>query len=122
MPFYAFPDAKSLLLPKGCKLVGVELLEDSVELQSFHHPKQAAYVLGPERGELSPEMIARCDHILKIVVYIAGVAAKAGHAARRSLPSKHVTGLNDENPIVRCLRRKGRHDSRHAAPNHNDVG
>lgn len=66
MPFYAYPDAKSLLLPKGCKLVGVELLDDSVELPSFHHPKQAAYVLGPERGELSPEMIARCDHILKI--------------------------------------------------------
>lgn len=66
VPFYEFPDAEGLILPDGCKLVGVELLDDSVDLPSFHHPPQAAYVMGPERGELSPEMIARCDHILKI--------------------------------------------------------
>lgn len=66
VPFYGFPDVDSLILPAGCKLIGVELLDDSIELPSFHHPAQAAYVLGPERGELSPEMLARCDHVLKI--------------------------------------------------------
>ena len=40
-----------------CKLVGVELIDDAIELPSFHHPKQAAYVLGPEMGSLSKEMI-----------------------------------------------------------------
>ena len=44
----------------------MELLEDAVELPSFHHPRQAAYVLGPERGSLSPDLLARCDHTLKI--------------------------------------------------------
>ncbi len=66
LPFYSFPDAGSLMLPQTCKLVGVELMDDSVELPSFRHPTQAAYILGPERGELSPELTARCDWVVKI--------------------------------------------------------
>ena len=66
MPVYHFNTAKELLLPKGCALVGVELTEDATDLPTFRHPKQAAYVLGPEKGSLSPEMQARCDHIVKI--------------------------------------------------------
>jgi len=66
MPFYAFPDANTTLLPDKCQLVGIELLDGAVDLPSFTHPSQAAYVLGPERGELSPEMQARCDFVIKI--------------------------------------------------------
>lgn len=66
LPFYSFPDAASLMLPEGCKLVGVELMDDAVELPSFHHPPQAAYILGPERGELSPDIVERCDWTIKI--------------------------------------------------------
>lgn len=66
LPFYSFPDLPSMVLPHDCVLVGVELTDDAVDLPSFHHPQQAAYILGPERGSLSPEMQDRCDHILKI--------------------------------------------------------
>jgi len=66
LPFYGFPDLESMVLPKSCKLVGVELIDDSIDLPSFHHPAQAAYILGPERGELSPEVLERCDHVIKI--------------------------------------------------------
>ena len=66
LPMYTFPDVASLALPQGCRLVGVELMDDSIELPSFRHPRQAAYVLGSERGGLSPELVARCDHIVKI--------------------------------------------------------
>lgn len=66
LPFYAFPSTSDLLLPKGCALVGVELMDDAVELPSFTHPRCAAYVMGPEKSSLSPEMTARCDHIVKI--------------------------------------------------------
>ena len=66
MPVYQFGNANELMLPKGCKLVGVELTEDAVDLPTFRHPTCAAYVLGPEKGSLSPEMQARCDHIVKI--------------------------------------------------------
>ena len=54
-----------MLLPKGCALVGIEITDDAITLPSFHHPKIAAYVLGPERGSLSKDF-TRCDHIVKI--------------------------------------------------------
>ena len=66
VPFYSFPNVKSLLLPKDCTLVGVELTDDAVELPAFRHPAQAAYVLGPERGALSPKLSQRCEFVVKI--------------------------------------------------------
>lgn len=66
MPVYHFDGAADMILPKGCKLIGVELTDDAIDLPLFHHPAQAAYILGPELGSLSPEMQARCDHIVKI--------------------------------------------------------
>ncbi|MHA1598763.1 MAG: RNA methyltransferase [Alphaproteobacteria bacterium] len=78
VPFYGFPDMDSMVLPDKCSLVGVELIDDSIELPSFRHPPRAAYILGPERDSLSPEMVARCDHIIKIPTQFCvnvGVAA-----------------------------------------------
>lgn len=46
--------------------MGVELTDDAIELPSFGHPLQAAYILGPERGSLSQQMQERCDYIVKI--------------------------------------------------------
>ncbi len=66
LPLYVFPDIPAMALPRGCELVGIELTEDAVELPSFRHPLSAAYVLGPERGSLSPEMTALCRHVVKI--------------------------------------------------------
>jgi len=66
VPFYAFPDIGSLVLPEKCSLVGVELLDDAVDLPSFRHPQRAAYILGPERDFLSPELVERCDLTIKI--------------------------------------------------------
>lgn len=66
VPFYELEQLDDLRLPRGCQLVGVEFLDDAVELPSFRHPDQAAYILGPEAGSLSPGTLARCDHVLKI--------------------------------------------------------
>jgi len=66
VPFYEFPDVGQTVLPEDCELVGIELLDEAAELPSFRHPRQAAYILGPERGELSPEMTARCDFTVQI--------------------------------------------------------
>ncbi|MBT3557991.1 MAG: RNA methyltransferase [Rhodospirillales bacterium] len=66
VPFYDFPDTASLILPSDCTLVGIELTDDAIELPSFHHPAQAAYVLGPEKSSLSPALQDRCDFIVKI--------------------------------------------------------
>lgn len=66
VPFYSFPDVESMVLPRRCALVGVELLDESTALPSFRHPRGAAYVLGHERGSLSPALLARCDHVVRI--------------------------------------------------------
>jgi tRNA G18 (ribose-2'-O)-methylase SpoU len=66
LPFYAFPSVEEMLLPRGCMLVGVELLDEAVDLPAFRHPYAAAYVLGRERGSLSPALVQRCAHVVKI--------------------------------------------------------
>src|SRR3954454_18210642 len=66
LPVYHYADVASLDLPQGCALVGVELLDESIDLPSFRHPLRAAYVLGPERGSLSKELLERCDAVVRI--------------------------------------------------------
>jgi len=66
LPFYEYPDVASFWLPQGCQLVGVEIVDDAIELPSFRHPVNAAYVLGPERGGLSEAILKRCAHVVKI--------------------------------------------------------
>lgn len=66
VPNYAFNSVEALRLPEGCPLVGIELTQNSIELPSFRHPLACAYVLGPEKGNLSDEMQALCTHIVKI--------------------------------------------------------
>ncbi len=66
VPFYSFPDVASMIVPDGCRLVGVELLDEAIELPSFRHPSQAVYVMGPERHSLSAEMTERCQFVVKI--------------------------------------------------------
>jgi tRNA G18 (ribose-2'-O)-methylase SpoU len=78
LPFYNFESVADMRLPQACKLVGVELLDEAVELPSFRHPRNAAYVLGRERGSLTPELIARCDHVIKIPTSFCINVATAG--------------------------------------------
>lgn len=66
LPYYRFGSPEEMLLPQGCALVGVEITDDAIELPSFHHPRNAAYIMGPERGALSPDLVERCEHVIKI--------------------------------------------------------
>lgn len=66
MPFYTYATAADIALPQGCQMVGIELLDDSIALPSFRHPRRAVYVLGPERGGLSDAVLAKCDFTVKI--------------------------------------------------------
>ncbi|MBX6320771.1 MAG: RNA methyltransferase [Rhodospirillaceae bacterium] len=78
VPLHVFPDLASLSLPVGCRLVGVELVEDAIPLPSFRHPLRAAYVLGAERSDLSPELLARCDFVVRIPTRFCVNLAVAG--------------------------------------------
>ncbi|WP_018995740.1 RNA methyltransferase [Hirschia maritima] len=66
IPYYNWDSIDEMELPKGCHLVGIELTDDAIELPEFKHPRAAAYVLGPEKGSLSPAMVEKCKHVVKI--------------------------------------------------------
>jgi tRNA G18 (ribose-2'-O)-methylase SpoU len=78
LPVYHWRSLKELELPKGCSLVGVEILDEAHDLPSFPHPQRAAYVLGPERGALTPELAARCQHLVRIPSAFSLNVATAG--------------------------------------------
>ena len=78
VPYYPWQSVDDMQLPKGCALVGVELLDSATELPSFHHPRAAAYVLGAERGTLSPAMLARAAHVVRIPTSFCVNVAVAG--------------------------------------------
>ncbi len=78
MPWYTFDTVSEMRLPDDCRLVGVELVDDAIELPSFRHPLKAAYILGPEGGSLSKDMMARCEFIVKIPTRFCVNVATAG--------------------------------------------
>jgi tRNA G18 (ribose-2'-O)-methylase SpoU len=78
LPTYHFASADELVLPGECALVAVELVDDAVQLPSFRHPKRAAYLFGPERGAVSPALLARADRRVKIPTRFCINLAAAG--------------------------------------------
>jgi tRNA G18 (ribose-2'-O)-methylase SpoU len=78
IPHYNWASLEDMALPQGCKLVGVELLDAAIDLPSFRHPLRAAYVLGPEQGSLSPELLARCNYVVRIPTSFCVNVAMAG--------------------------------------------
>src|SRR3569833_1405388 len=66
MPFYHFEKTGDFRLPLGCKLIGVEITDDAIDLPRFRHPTRAAYVFGAERFSLSPQVLKACDYVVKI--------------------------------------------------------
>lgn len=52
--------------PLGCRIVAVELCEGARNVVDYAHPEQAVYLLGPEDGSLSPDILAACHSRLVI--------------------------------------------------------
>ncbi len=78
LPHYNWQSLEEMSLPEGCKLVGIELVDDAIDLPSFHHPLRAAYILGPELGSLSEPLLAQCDYTVKIPTRFCVNVAMAG--------------------------------------------
>lgn len=66
MPYYEYDTFEDMDMPLDSSLVGIELVEDSIEMPSFRHPTRAIYMMGPEMGSLSPKVQDACDHIVHI--------------------------------------------------------
>ena len=78
LPWYSYAGVDEMRLPDDCRLVGVELTEDAIDLPSFRHLARAAYVLGPEGGSLSPAMLEACEFVVKIPMAFSINLAMAG--------------------------------------------
>ena len=78
IPWYNFECAEKLKLTEGCSLVGVEILDEAVEMPVFKHPLNAAYILGPELGNLSQEILERCKYFIKIPTHFSLNVATTG--------------------------------------------
>jgi tRNA G18 (ribose-2'-O)-methylase SpoU len=78
VPFYEFTDTSDFRLPVGCALVGIELTDEAIDLPRFHHPRACAYLLGAERTSLPPQILDRCDHVVKIPTRFSINLALAG--------------------------------------------
>jgi tRNA G18 (ribose-2'-O)-methylase SpoU len=78
LPHYNWGSVDELVLPERCRLVGIELINDAIDLPSFRHPLRAAYVLGPEKGSLTEPVLRRCDFVVKIPTHFCVNVAMAG--------------------------------------------
>ena len=52
-------------LPKGARLVGVELDDSAVDLETLHHPQRCVYLLGAEDHSLTKKAMEKCHHLVK---------------------------------------------------------
>lgn len=52
--------------PFDCKLIGIELTENSIDLTEYKHPKRAVYLLGAEDHGLTKEALRNCQDVIKI--------------------------------------------------------
>ena len=79
VPLYAFPDAGAMVLPRGCALVGVELIDEAVDLPSFRHPARAAYISWVRSATRCPKpVLERCAHVVRIPTSFCVNVAMAG--------------------------------------------
>ncbi|MEO9572118.1 MAG: RNA methyltransferase [Polaribacter sp.] len=67
MPYFHYETFEDFFknLPKGAMLVGVELDEKAVQLETFSHPKRCVYLLGAEDHGMSKIAIEKSHHLVK---------------------------------------------------------
>jgi len=81
MPYYHYDSFDDFYnhLPKGARLVGVELTEDAEPMEQFHHPKRCVYLLGAEDHGLSKVALEKAHKVVKF---------DTTHSLNRSLPKE----------------------------------
>ncbi len=65
VPILEVPDIFDVM-PSDCMPVAVELTDDAMDLTTFVHPERACYIFGPENGSVSPEILNKCQQVVKI--------------------------------------------------------
>ena len=68
IPLYHYETADKLKasLPYSTPLIGVELTDDAIPIETFEHPRQAVYLLGNEQSGLSERVLSLCNSVIKL--------------------------------------------------------
>ncbi len=90
IPLYHYRDIDDLKahLPYGAPLVAVELTEDAVLVNDFHHPARAVYLLGSETNGLSDKVLQTCHSVVKLPGHFSMNVAVAGSIVMHDRISK----------------------------------
>jgi tRNA G18 (ribose-2'-O)-methylase SpoU len=80
MPYFHYENFEEFFknLPKGARLVGVELDEKAEDLETFHHPRRCVYLLGAEDNGLTKAAIEKCHSLVKFKSEMSLNVAVAG--------------------------------------------
>jgi len=80
MPYFHYDTFDDFFnnLPKGAVLVGVELDEKAVQLETFTHPRRCVYLLGAEDHGMSKIAIEKSHHLVKFKSELSLNVAVAG--------------------------------------------
>ncbi|MEE8046347.1 MAG: TrmH family RNA methyltransferase [Dehalococcoidia bacterium] len=65
VPILEVPDIFDAM-PNDCTPIAIELTDDAIDLTTFVHPERACYIFGPENGSISPELLEKCQQVVKI--------------------------------------------------------
>ena len=65
LPLHEYATLDDFRLPRGCALVGIELIEDSVDLPSFRHPRQALPSLSQSQSPFDERRHAAVYHAVR---------------------------------------------------------
>jgi len=68
VPIFHFKDFDDFYehLPHACRLIGVELSEDAIDLSIFKHPERACYILGAEDHGIPDYILKKCHAVVKL--------------------------------------------------------
>lgn len=67
MPYYHYETFDDFFnnIPKGARLVGIELTDKAEPLEGFYHPRRCVYLLGAEDHGLSKQAIEKAHFLVK---------------------------------------------------------
>jgi len=92
MPYFHYESFEEFYkhLPKGAMLVGVELAEEAVPLETFKHPRRCVYLLGAEDHGSSNEAINKSHHLVKFSSILSLNVSVAGSIVMYDRGSKSI--------------------------------
>lgn len=68
IPLYNYPTFEDFYknMPYSCRLVGVELSDKSIPIESYQHLDRAVYLLGAEDNGIPDSILSKCYQVIQL--------------------------------------------------------